>query len=269
MNCMLDLSAIRVDPELQARESMSDDAISDYTDAYRAGTAMPPVIVYFDGTHRHLADGFHRMEAARQAGRASINADERSGSFRDAKLHAIGANATHGLRRTNADKRRAVLMMLTDAEWSKLSNREIARTVGVSHQLVNNIRKSLKRPADPATLIAPEPETRPAVWSTDDDESVTAYPDPVRRRQAMRASLGMFARRGGTSAMKLAGMLWVEHGERAIEALDAIRQVPMFGDPSWASVGMLHGYVAPAGIKWHRVREMLEDAINEPTREDR
>ena len=33
-------------------------------------------------------------------------------------LHSVGANATHGLRRSNADKRRAVVLLLEDEEWS-------------------------------------------------------------------------------------------------------------------------------------------------------
>jgi len=32
-------------------------------------------------------------------------------------LYAVGSNATHGLRRSNADKRRAAQMLLEDPEW--------------------------------------------------------------------------------------------------------------------------------------------------------
>jgi DNA N-6-adenine-methyltransferase (Dam) len=55
----------------------------------------------------------------------------------------LGTNATHGLRRTNADKRRAVETLLRDEEWSKWSNREIARKCFVSSDLVDRIRKDL------------------------------------------------------------------------------------------------------------------------------
>jgi hypothetical protein len=47
-------------------------------------------------------------------------------------LHAVGANARHGLRRTNADKRRAVELLLADAEWAAKSSNWIAQTRGVS-----------------------------------------------------------------------------------------------------------------------------------------
>jgi hypothetical protein len=67
----------------------------------------------------------------------------RQGTRRDAILHAAGANAAHGLRRTNADKRRAVETLLRDEEWSKWSDREIARLCAVSHPFVSQIRQSL------------------------------------------------------------------------------------------------------------------------------
>jgi hypothetical protein len=71
------------------------------------GTPFPPVIVF----HRpnedyYLADGWHRIEAARRSGRASIMAEVREGGLRDAILYSSGANTDHGLRRTSADKRR-------------------------------------------------------------------------------------------------------------------------------------------------------------------
>ena len=40
-------------------------------------------------------------------------------------------NADHGKRRSNADKRRAVEMMLKDSEWGKWSDREIAAKCAV------------------------------------------------------------------------------------------------------------------------------------------
>jgi hypothetical protein len=53
------------------------------------------------------------------------------------------ANGEHGLPRTNADKRRAVELLLADAEWSQWSDREIARRAAVNKFLVNQMRPSL------------------------------------------------------------------------------------------------------------------------------
>lgn len=50
-------------------------------------------------------------------------------------------------RRTNEDKRRAVMTLLNDAEWATWSDREIARRAGVHHDLVGTLRKSLAETA--------------------------------------------------------------------------------------------------------------------------
>lgn len=59
-------------------------------------------------------------------------------------LFSVGANAMHGLRRTNEDKRKAVETLLADEEWSKWSDREIARKFGVGHPFVAAVRSSLE-----------------------------------------------------------------------------------------------------------------------------
>lgn len=53
---------------------------------------------------------------------------------------AWGVNADHGLRRSNADKRRAVTILLRDEEWSGWSNVQIAKQCAVSEHLVRDIR---------------------------------------------------------------------------------------------------------------------------------
>lgn len=68
--------------------------------------------------------------------------------IRDAVLYSVGANAEHGARRTNEDKRRCVDTLLRDPEWCKWSNREIAKRCKVSPKLVNNMRDELTE-ADP------------------------------------------------------------------------------------------------------------------------
>jgi hypothetical protein len=66
----------------------------------------------------------------------------RSGNARDALLYCIAANAGHGLPRSNADKRKAVALLLADPEWNTWSDGEIARHCGVSSRLVGKVRQS-------------------------------------------------------------------------------------------------------------------------------
>jgi hypothetical protein len=125
----------------QMRVEMSEETVADYAEEMVSGTVFPVIVVYFDGTEHWLADGYHRAEAARKVGRDAIQAEVREGSGRDAMLHGIGANSSHGLRRTQADKRRAVEALLADDEWSRWSDRQIARIAKVDHKTVGKIRR--------------------------------------------------------------------------------------------------------------------------------
>lgn len=137
----LNLNAIRIDGGTQSRVEINMEVVGDYAEAIKAGIEFPAVVVFHDGADYWLADGFHRYHAHKQAGKASIGAEVHNGTQRDAVLHSLGANGTHGLRRTNADKRKAVAAMLADAEWSQWSDRKIAEACGVGHPMVAAMRK--------------------------------------------------------------------------------------------------------------------------------
>ena len=139
---MIDLDLIRIDGGTQSRVELNEETVAEYRDAYLAGAEFPPVIVFFDGTDRWLADGFHRYFGAKAAGRTTIYENIASGSRRDAVLHSLKANAKHGLKRTNADKRKAVELMLADDEWAAWSDRKIAEACGVSDKTVASVRTS-------------------------------------------------------------------------------------------------------------------------------
>lgn len=149
---ILQLSQIVRDSGTQSRAAMDQDTIADYRDsiddARRQNTSagawpFPPVEVFYDGEKYHLADGFHRVAAAIQASVYQIPANIHQGTRRDAVLASVGANATHGLRRTNEDKRRAVQTLLRDEEWQQWSDREIGRRCHVSHPTVAAIRAEM------------------------------------------------------------------------------------------------------------------------------
>ena len=140
------LADIRIDGSTQSRAEVNQATVAEYAEAIGAGAKLPAVVVFFDGVSNWLADGFHRYHAARHAKREEIDADCRNGTQRDAVLYSLGANAEHGLRRTNADKRKAVETLIRDVEWSKWSDREISRICGVGAPLVGDIRKSICNP---------------------------------------------------------------------------------------------------------------------------
>ncbi len=139
---MLDVKTIRIDGGTQSRTSINTEAVSEYATALMDGAIMPPVVAFFDGSNYWLGDGFHRLHAYRKAGQESIQVDVRLGTCRDARLYAAGANGAHGLRRTNDDKRRAVQMVLDDAQCAESwTDREIAKHCAVSVSFVGAMRR--------------------------------------------------------------------------------------------------------------------------------
>lgn len=133
---LIALNRVKTDGGTQPRAELSEILAAEYAEAMRDGATFPPLVVFHDGEDYWLADGFHRHKAALANGLVEIAADVRQGSRRDAVLFSVGANATHGQRRTNDDKRRAVLTLLNDEEWHAWSDREIARRCGVSDKTV-------------------------------------------------------------------------------------------------------------------------------------
>jgi hypothetical protein len=152
------LDLIRTDGGTQARSGLDLATVAEYAETWQdlsyqqnGLSRMPPIVVYHDGDQYWLADGFHRVAAYKQflehgkpsASPRALNAEVRAGTRRDAVLHACGANASHGLRRTNADKRRAVETLLRDDEWRQWSDRKIADACAVSDKTVAAVRQDL------------------------------------------------------------------------------------------------------------------------------
>lgn len=134
------LENLRINGGTQPRAELNEAAVADYAESIRFAVALPPVTVFFDGSEFWLADGFHRYHAHRAAGAMEIEAEVREGTRRDAILFSVGANASHGLRRSNEDKRKAVKTLLADAEWSAWSDNAIAKVCGVSQPFVSGLR---------------------------------------------------------------------------------------------------------------------------------
>jgi len=151
------LDKIRIDGGTQSRVKIDENVVAQYADEMLNGDLFPPVVLFHDGVDYWLADGFHRYFANKRINSPGISADVKEGSVRDAILHGIEANNKHGLRPTNEDKRKGVITMLKDIEWQDLSNREIGRICGVSHTLVNAIRKELEEGKPSGKVSTPKP----------------------------------------------------------------------------------------------------------------
>lgn len=137
----LSLEEIDIYSGTQTRVATNDEAVESYAEAMKLGSEFPPVIVYFDGAKYYLADGFHRYLAAKKIEEGNLPAEVREGTRGDALIHALGANATNGVYRTNADKRNAAEIALE--EWTDHSNAYLADICKVSIEFVRRVRKQL------------------------------------------------------------------------------------------------------------------------------
>ena len=151
----LQIGAISLTGDTQPRVNLDPELVADYEACYRAGIAMPPIDVYFDGETYFLTDGFHRWHGARNAGLEEINCKVHHGSLPDARWASYAANQTHGQRRSNADKRKAVLAALRHPNGAKMSDHQIAEHVGVDHKTVSAWRAELE-----STREIPQSEKR-------------------------------------------------------------------------------------------------------------
>jgi len=141
----LPIAQIRRDGGTQPREKLDMAHVATLKEAIEEGAELDPADVFYDGENDWLADGFHRCKAYEELGIEDIQVIIHQGTRRDAVLYAAAANADHKAAkpRSRADKRRAVMMLLRDQEWSSWSNYQIARQCKVSEATVRNIRKSL------------------------------------------------------------------------------------------------------------------------------
>jgi hypothetical protein len=145
---MVPLARIPTDQGAQMRVKVRAGVVADYAAAMKVqigegGLRFPAVVLFSDGQEQWLADGFHRVLAARKVGLTEISAEVRPGTQRDAVLFGIWINGVHGLQWTRADKRKAVGVLLADPEWSQWNDREIARRCHVGNSMVSRMRRRL------------------------------------------------------------------------------------------------------------------------------
>lgn len=137
---LIALKDLRIDGDTQPRVELDQSLIDEYADLYTSGVDLPPLDVYFDGADHWLVDGFHRRWGAKKANLDAMPCIVTEGTVEEARWASYAANKSHGLRRTNDDKRKAVLASLKHPSGSSLSDAAIALHVGVSDRMVAKYR---------------------------------------------------------------------------------------------------------------------------------
>jgi hypothetical protein len=152
----LKLSDIRIDGGTQPRKELDQEMVKDYAEKMRDKVVFPPIVVFYDGSDYWLVDGFHRYFAQKSNGLVAVQVDIHNGTLRDAKLYSFGANGKHGKPPSQEDKRNSIIEMLTDEEWGKWSNLQIANIVHVASSTVARVRILLE---DSKKIDKPEKKT--------------------------------------------------------------------------------------------------------------
>ena len=224
----LAIALIRRDGGTQIRAQISMEVAKEYAEAMGLGAAFPPIEVRYDGTDYWVTDGFHRLMGADLSGAVAVDAIVRPGTRRDAILDAVGANAAHGYRRTNADKRQAVMTLLDDPEWSAKSDREIARLCHVGADMVGRLRPP---PPEPSVAERQTPAKREVtrggktfemdVASINRERPSAAVAEPAKGSVQLRTFLGEL--RAGADVRSAAVVAEIGLGEAQLYAVAEAR----------------------------------------------
>jgi len=161
------ISSVRVEESCHIRD-FDEATVKEYQRLIEDGGEMDPidVIEEEDGEFAYyLTAGNNRIEAHKRAGYTKIQANIWRADHTQALIQAIESNSRHGLKLTGHQKREAVRMCLNDKTIRRWSDRRIARTCGVSPQIVQEVRSGkTKTKASPAAAPAAEvPQQSPVV----------------------------------------------------------------------------------------------------------
>jgi len=146
----LRLTELKADKKYQSRATEFLTDIDDLVQAYKDKEAIPPIdVVRTEEDEYIIVDGHHRHAAAQKAGMERMECRITEGSEHDAFVLSLGANANNkALKRTNADKNKAVTTALTCGDFNRYSNREIAKLCKVSSTFVDKVSKQLQENND-------------------------------------------------------------------------------------------------------------------------
>jgi len=140
----LEIKDIEVDIKYQARVAMSLDLIQEYQERIEQGDEFPAIELFEVENRYILVDGFHRLSAYKKLNQAKVKAKiVTKKSERDALLYTTTANSNNGLRRSREDIKKAIKTLLEDSEWSRWSERKIARVVKTTPYMVRVVKKMI------------------------------------------------------------------------------------------------------------------------------
>lgn len=147
MSEQIEIEKISLDGGTQMRAGISPDTVSEYADHIKDGAEFPPVVVFHDGASYWLADGFHRVNAYKQAGFDVVPVDIRSGNRNDALRFALKANAANGMPRTRDDMRRGYDVICANELCDKSDTKSVKELLGCSNRWAQELTREARQEA--------------------------------------------------------------------------------------------------------------------------
>lgn len=144
----VDIHKIKDDTSIQCRVSIDEHNIADCMESL---DDTPPIRLYKEIENGevvyYIGDGWHRKIAHERAGKLIVRAHVFEGGKDAAVTYAVQANGPkeHGVKRTQADKQKAITVYLTYKDWYLHSDPRVAKACAVSHPTVASARLSLER----------------------------------------------------------------------------------------------------------------------------
>lgn len=135
------IDQVIADSRCQSRTGIDLGLVHDYAEAIKSGADMPPLSVIDSGDGLYLYDGFHRIEAYRQAGVKQVPVSAEPGDMWDAIERSCAVNAVHGKRRTQEDTKNAVgkILQVMKHRGEKWNQTQIAEKCAITQQRVSQI----------------------------------------------------------------------------------------------------------------------------------
>jgi hypothetical protein len=162
----LPLERLTIDEAIQVRVGGVDAAtVEQYAVVmfeHNGWGPFPPVDVHRDGETLYLSAGFQRLAAARMASEmlvaegmdpiTEVPVNVRPGGYEAALEWSEEDNLRHGKPLSSKDKRNMFRRRLERGHrWATMSDRAIARELGVDHRTIGNWRKKLTGENSPVT----------------------------------------------------------------------------------------------------------------------
>ncbi len=127
----ISLDEMVIDPSVNIRDRLDERLITEYMGNF---AYLPKVVIFETSKGLILADGFHRVAAARRLGHTEILAEVRKGTYAEALEYAALVNLRHGSRLQAPDRANAISRLRTlHPRWT---HDQLGKVLGLSRPVV-------------------------------------------------------------------------------------------------------------------------------------